>query len=171
MSSDLVWPLICLIVGLSLLIAEIFVPSGGLIGLLAAGLLIVSLGLAFANSMARGLTFLGALLLLLPATLALAIYLWPRTPMARHVFLKPPDAEEFAPDPTGPRLDHLIGQFGRALTPLRPSGRVDFEGRKLDALAEGGAMIAANTLVKAVGFRGIQIVVRQALDVESQILE
>ena len=65
MSSDLIWPLICLIVGLILLVAEVFVPSGGLIGLLAIGLLIVSLGLAFAQSMNRGLAFLVALLLML----------------------------------------------------------------------------------------------------------
>ena len=162
MSTDLVWPLLCLVVGLVLLIAEVFVPSGGLIGLLAAGLLIVALGLAFAKSMTRGLTFLTALLLLLPATLAYAVHLWPRTPMAKWVFLKPPSPEDVEPEVLGPRLDHLIGQFGRALTPLRPSGSVDFEGRRIDGLAEGGTMIPSGALVRAVGVRGIQLIVRPA---------
>jgi len=162
MSSDLIWPLICLILGLVLLIAEVFVPSGGLIGLLAIGLLVVSLGLAFARSTARGLAFLTALLLLMPLTLAYAVHLWPRTPMAKWVFLKPPDAEDVAPESHGPRLEHLIGQFGRALTPLRPSGSVDFEGHKLDGMAEGGMMIPAGALVRAVQVRGAQLVVRLA---------
>jgi membrane-bound serine protease (ClpP class) len=56
-------------------------------------------------------------------------------------------------------LHHLIGQFGRALTPLRPSGVVDFEGRRLDGLAEEG-LIPAGTLVKAISIRGNQLVVR-----------
>ena len=161
MSSDLVWPVICLIVGLILLVAEVFVPSGGLIGLLAIGLLIVSLGLAFAQSMNRGLAFLVALLMLLPVTLAYAVYLWPRTPMAKWVFLKPPEPEEPDPEERARKPEHLIGQFGRALTPLRPSGLVDFEGRKFDGLADEG-MIPAGTLVRAVQLRGGQLVVRSA---------
>ncbi len=162
MSTDLIWPLLCLVVGLILLVAEVFVPSGGLIGLLAIGLLVVSLGMAFARSMTRGLSFLTALLLLLPLTLAYAVYLWPRTPMAKWVFLKPPTAEDIAPEVAAYRLDYLVGQFGRALTPLRPSGSVDFEGRRLDGLAEGGTMIPAGSLVRAVGVRGISLVVRAA---------
>lgn len=163
MSSDLIWPLICLIVGLILLVAEVFVPSGGLIGLLAIGLLIVSLGLAFASSMNRGLAFLVALLLLMPVTLAYAVYLWPRTPMAKWVFLRPPDPEEVDPEDRDRRPEHLIGQFGRALTPLRPSGLVDFEGRKFDGLADEG-MIPAGALIRAVQIRGTQLVVRTAPD-------
>ncbi len=163
MSSDLIWPVICLIVGLILLVAEVFVPSGGLIGLLAIGLLIVSLGLAFATSMNRGLAFLVALLLLMPLTLAYTVYLWPKTPMAKWVFLKPPDLEEVDPEERNRKPEHLIGQFGRALTPLRPSGMVDFEGHKFDGLADEG-MIPAGALVRAVQLRGRQLVVRSAPD-------
>ena len=62
---------------------------------------------------------------------------------------------------SGPRLEHLIGQFGRALTPLRPSGLVDFDGRRLDGLAEEG-LIPRGALVRAVQIRGGQLVVRPA---------
>ncbi|MBX6311426.1 MAG: serine protease [Isosphaeraceae bacterium] len=162
-STEWVWPSLCLAVGLILLIAEAFIPSGGLIGLLAVGFLALSLYLAFATSTALGLKFLFALGLLLPLTLALAIHLWPRTPLAKWIFLKPPDPEDIMPEERTPALDHLIGQFGRAMTPLRPSGLVDFDGRRLDAISEEG-LIPAGTLVRAVQVRGGHLVVRKAQD-------
>lgn len=165
--TELFWPIGCLAVGLILLIVEVFVPSGGLIGLLAIGLLLISLWQAFTISSTVGAIFLMALIGLLPATLALAFHLWPRTPMGKWIFLRPPEPDDVAPEPTGPRLEHLIGQFGRALTPLRPSGMVDFEGRRLDSMSEEG-LIPAGTLVRAVEIRSGQMIVRM---VPNQTLE
>lgn len=164
MSHDLIWPILCLAVGLILIVAEVFLPTHGLIGLLGIGLLVVSVGQAFAQSTMLGVKFLGALAALVPVTLVLAINLWPRTPMAKWIFLKPPEPTDVRPeDDDSPRLGHLVGQFGRTLTPLRPSGLVDFEGRRIDGLAEEG-MIPAGALVRAVQVRGGQIVVRLAPD-------
>jgi membrane-bound serine protease (ClpP class) len=61
----------------------------------------------------------------------------------------------------GSPLEHLLGQYGRTLTPLRPSGMVDFDGRRLDALSEEG-LLPAGALVQAVRLRGREIVVRAA---------
>jgi membrane-bound ClpP family serine protease len=164
-SNELIWPILCLAMGLILLIAEVFIPSGGLIGILAIGLMVVSLGLAFAESTALGLKFLLAVCVLMPLALALAVHLWPRTPLAKWIFLKPPDPEDVDAGRVvhGVRLEHLIGQFGRALTPLRPSGVVDFEGHRIDGLSEEG-LIPSGSLVRAVQVRGSQLVVRMAPD-------
>jgi membrane-bound ClpP family serine protease len=158
-----IWPSLCMAIGLILLIAEAFIPSGGLIGLLAVGFLGVSLWQSFATDVTLGLKFLFALGLLLPLTLALALYLWPRTPLAKWIFLAPPAPEDVEPEPTSHPLEHLVGQFGRALTPLRPSGVVDFDGRRIDGLSEEG-LIPAGSLVRAVQARGGQLVVRKAQD-------
>jgi membrane-bound ClpP family serine protease len=158
MSSELVWPILCLVAGLLLLFVEVFVPSGGLIGILAFGLLALSLWLAFTTT-PHGWKFLLAEAILLPVAFMGAIALWPYTPLARRLGLKPPAREEVEPETATLTLHHLIGQFGRALTPLRPSGVVDFEGRRLDGLAEEG-LIPAGTLVKAISIRGNQLVVR-----------
>ncbi len=64
--STLAWPLLLLALGLFLLVAEVFVPSGGLIGLLALFCLGASLWRAFEQSMSLGLKFLLADFLLLP---------------------------------------------------------------------------------------------------------
>jgi len=160
--TELVWPTLCLAIGLVLLIAEVFIPSGGLIGLLALGFLGVSLYLAFSTT-THGIKFVLALGVLLPLTLVAAVNLWPRSPFAKYIFLTPPTEEERTPESHPAVAHHLIGQFGRALTPLRPSGLVDFEGRRMDALSEDG-LIPSGALVRAVGFRSGQIVVRPMSD-------
>jgi membrane-bound ClpP family serine protease len=159
--STLAWPILLLAFGLLLLIAEVFVPSGGLIGILAICCLVISVWQAFRQSTTVGLWFLMGDFLLMPVALAVAVYLWPKTPLARRVFLKPPEPDEIEVAHSSQRLDHLIGQFGRALTPLRPSGLVDFDGRRLDALSEDG-LIPSGALVQAVRVRGGQLIVRTA---------
>jgi len=159
--SALAWPLLLLALALVLLVAEVFVPSGGVIGVAAFISLSLSLYQAFSHSRETGYSFLAADVVLLPLVFALAMYLWPKTPLARRVFLKPPGPEDFENSHSPHRLDHLIGQIGRSLTTLRPSGIVDFDGRRLDGLSEGG-LIPTGTLVQAVRVRSGQIVVRTA---------
>ena len=159
--STLAWPLLILALGLLLLIAEVFLPSGGIIGALALGCVGLSLWLAFRVSNELGVKFLIADFVLMPAALTIGVYLWPKTPMAKRIFLKPPAPEEFEASNPAKRLDHLIGQFGRALTPLRPSGLVDFEGRRIDAASEG-ELIPSGALIQAVQIRSGRLIVRPA---------
>jgi membrane-bound ClpP family serine protease len=162
MESSLFWAVGCLIAGLLLLVAELFIPSGGVIGLLSAGLLGWSLWQAFAHSTGAGAVFLVILAVLVPLTVAFMLRIWPDTPMGRWLFLKPPEPDDVGHNGLGhDRLEYLMGQIGRTLTPLRPSGLVDFEGRSLDALAEEG-LIPRGTMVEAVQMRGSQVVVRPA---------
>ncbi len=162
MENALLWPAICLLVGLILILAEILIPSGGLLGLSACVFLGASLWLAFSKSWNLGFTYLGALAVSIPLMLCFAIYLWPRTPMGKWLSLRPPDREQVEPDfavSQGTRLEYLLGQFGRTLTPLRPSGTVDVDGRRFDGIAEDG-LIPAGSIVKIVQIRGGQVVVR-----------
>ncbi|GIW87293.1 MAG: hypothetical protein KatS3mg108_1617 [Isosphaeraceae bacterium] len=160
MGFELVWPTLCLLGSLLLVLAEAFIPSGGLIGILAVGLLLVSLYLAFTTT-AYGWLFLIAVGVLLPATVMLAVSLWPHTPIARYLFLPPPTTEETTPGPSAWPLSHLVGQIGRTVTPLRPTGIVLFEGRRHEAISEG-IPIEANTLVRALEIRGGRLIVRVA---------
>src|SRR4051794_16824429 len=123
--STLAWPLLLLAFGLLLLIAEVFIPSGGLIGFLALCCLGLSLWRAFGQSVDLGLKFLLADCLLLPLAMALAIHLWPRTPLARRVFLARPTPEEFEISHSSQRLHHPGGELGGGVAPLPPSGPGD----------------------------------------------
>ncbi len=169
MSSALFWPVVCLAVGLGLLVLEVFVPSGGIIGLLSIGFLVVGVALAFGQSTALGLKFLIAIGLLAPAAGALALYLWPRSPMAKYMFLKPPDADELGTaadlDNEAPRPEHLVGLLGLVASTLRPSGAVEIDGRRHEALAEEG-MIDAGAIVRVLAVRSGRLIVRAAAATE-----
>jgi len=75
--------------------------------------------------------------------------------------LEPPGEADLDVAHAEPGLAGLIGHPGRALTPLRPSGKVEFDGRRLDGVSEGG-MIPTGAEVRAVGVRSGRLVVRDA---------
>jgi membrane-bound ClpP family serine protease len=157
--SVLFWPSIFLALGLLLLILEVFLPSGGFIGLCSLLCLILCLWYAFQESVALGAMFMLVDLVVLPLTFSLAFTLWSKTPMGRRFFLKPPEPEEIEVSHSDRHLQTLVGQVGRALTPLRPSGHVEMEGRRVDALAEEG-LVPEGAAVQAVRVRSGQLVVR-----------
>ena len=55
--------------------------------------------------------------------------------------------------------DHL-GRSGLALTPLRPSGMIDVDGRRVEAMAESG-LIGVGAVVTVVAVRSGRVVVRE----------
>ena len=88
--SILFWPSVFLVLGLLLLILEVFIPSGGFIGICSIVCLVLCLWYAFAQSLGLGVTFMVIDLVALPLTAGLAFSLWSRTPLGRRFLLKPP---------------------------------------------------------------------------------
>ena len=66
-------------------------------------------------------------------------------------------------------LDKLRGRFGRTVTPMRPAGAVEIDGRRVDAQSEG-PLIAPGVWVKCVDVRAGKVVVREA-DAPSDLLD
>jgi membrane-bound ClpP family serine protease len=161
--SIMFWPSLFLAIGLLLLLLEVFIPSGGLIGLCSVACLILCLWYAFSHSLGLGVTFMLIDLVALPLTASLAFSLWSRTPLGRKFFLRPPAPEEIEVSHADHHLEMLVGRVGRTLTPLRPSGHVELDGRRVDALAEEG-FLPADSQVLALRVRSGQIVVRGMLD-------
>ena len=157
------WPSLFLALGLLLILAEVFVPSGGMIGLCALACLGLSLWYAFDLSTMTGAWFLLIEVVVLPATIALAFSLWSRSPLARKMFLAPPSDEELGASHDEHRLEALVGQVGRAVTPLRPCGHLEVDGRRFDGLADDG-FIPEGTLVRVIGIRTGQLLVRRGMD-------
>ena len=160
MRIELVWPILTLVIALFLFFSEIFIPSGGLIGLMAFGFLGVSLYLAFSTT-TYGWWFVIVSGLLLPVTLILAISIWPKTPMGKMLTLNPPDPNIDSLELEHSILNQLVGQYGRCITPLKPVGLIDLDGRKLEGSAEEG-LLPVGTLVQVVQVRGNRVSVRRA---------
>jgi membrane-bound serine protease (ClpP class) len=145
--------------GLLLLLADLFLTSGILL-VLALGSVAVGVALIFQYDATTGLWALLGVMGALPALAGLVVYLWPRTPMGRGLFL-PPSSEEdtLAALPVNEELTHLKGRFGVTLSALRPAGVVDFDGRRVDTITEG-MMVGPGQWVRCVDVRAGKVVVR-----------
>ena len=120
--DPLAWSVLLLLLGLTLVVLEVFVPSGGILGLLSIGALISSITLAFYHrGLEVGLIFLTVSAVLVPSALALAFRYWPNTPMGRRLLLDVPKEEEVLPDsPERRSLRQLVGKVGVAKTVILP---------------------------------------------------
>jgi membrane-bound serine protease (ClpP class) len=56
-------------------------------------------------------------------------------------------------------LAELLGQVGRVVTPLRPVGMCDFEGKRLECVSESG-YVSKGQMVKVIRVEGTQLTVR-----------
>ena len=160
MFDPLIWAAILLLIGLSLVVLEVFVPSGGVIGFLSVVSVLSAVALAFYRGPGYGLSFLGAAVIAVPIVLATALRWWPDTPMGRRVLLEAPTSEEVLPESDQRRsLKMLVGRIGEAKSLMLPSGSVLIDGRMVDALSEGVA-IEKGQWVQVVEVRGTRVVVR-----------
>ncbi len=162
MSNTLTVALVFQAVGIVLLVAEIFLPSHGLLILLSLASLGGGIYAAFEYSLMAGYLSLLLTLLLVPTLAVMAVKVWPRTFIGRRI--APPNrpfSPGESPASADGELQRLIGHTGRTLTPLRPVGACDFGGCRVECLAESG-MIDRHVQVVAIDVQGRSLVVRPA---------
>ncbi len=160
MFDPIAWAALLMFIGLGLVILEVFIPSGGVIGFLSIVAVLSAISLAFYRGPWEGLSFLGAAVVAVPIVLAAALRWWPHTPMGRRVMLEVPTSEDVLPDSDQRRtLKSLVGRVGVAKSLMLPSGSVTIDGLSVDALSEGVA-IEKGQWVQVVEVRGTRVVVR-----------
>ncbi len=153
------WSLILIGMGLGVILLELFIPSAGLLGILAATFLIAGIVTAFFQSMMTGLIVLLLTSLLLPALFALLIKIWPHTPIGRRILLGPATHDEVMPTgETYTRYAELVGQLGVAKSKMLPSGLIVVNDKKYDAVSDGFP-IEAGQPVKVTAIRANRIFV------------
>ncbi len=155
------WTVVLLVIGLLLVMAELLLPSGGIISVLATAALVGAVLLAFKQSFTFGLAVLAVTAIGLPIAITLGIRLWSKTPFGRRFFLEAPKPDEVpsAMEEREQRLKELVGRIGVAVTPLRPAGIIELDGLRLDTVTEG-LMVDPGTPVRVVRVEGITVVVR-----------
>ena len=168
--SVMFWPSIFLAIGLLLIVLEVFIPSGGLIGFCSIACLVLCLWYAFAESFGLGAMFVLIDLIALPLTATLALSLWSRTPLGRKFFLRPPAPEEIDVSHADSHLEAVVGEVGRTITPLRPCGYIEIAGRRAEAMAEEGFLSAA-VPVRVLCARSGHLVVRGLDDHHPETLQ
>jgi membrane-bound ClpP family serine protease len=151
-----------------LLVLELFIPSGGLLGGMAALAGIAGVIAFFQHSTTWGLTSLAALMILTPVAISMMIKIWPYTPVGKAMILGSPgtegadharaDAEQREQERA--QLAGLVGQEGSALTDCRPVGQVEIGGERHEGLAQGPT-VARGDRVRVVGVDGMSLRVRR----------
>ena len=150
-------------IGLLLLLAEIFfIPGFGLAGIGGIAAILVSIFLTFGNIVQATYSILIALGVSVIGFFLLIKYI-PSTRAWRKFILFTEQKKEFGYTVGTKDLKRLTGKEGIAITPLRPSGIVEVNGKKLNALTLG-EYVDSNTKIKIISVEGNKIVV-EAVDV------
>ena len=149
-------------VGVILVLAELFIPSGFILVVVGACCALVGVGLMFVHgSMENALTALLSLCVGGPLLGGLLFYLWPYSPMGRKLIKAAEEDVTVANMAGNVELEALRGKTGRTVSPLRPSGVAVFDGRRIDVITEG-LMVEPGHWVKCVDVRANKVVVRPA---------
>lgn len=135
------WPLLLIAVGILMLVLEMFVPSGGLLGVFAALSFVTAIVIGFMHSTYTGASSVLMVSVIIPVFLVLFVRYWPSTPIGRRMLLqRDTQADRADDDDEQEQLRMLIGKRGRTKTKMLPSGAVMIDGRMYDAATEGIAL-------------------------------
>jgi membrane-bound serine protease (ClpP class) len=143
----------------ALIVAEVFVPSGGLISICALACLVGGIAIFFHHSLIAGWIGVGIAAIMIPAVLILAYKIFPKTRFGKSVTLTPPERWQGDAIPDTDELKDLLGTEGVVLTPLRPVGMCDFLGQRVECVAEGG-YVDKGKKVKVINVESTQLTVR-----------
>ena len=121
-----------------LVIAEVFIPSGGIITLCSLACLAGGVAIFFHHSGTAGWVGVIIAVVMIPSVLIVAYKIFPKTSFGKSVTLTPPQRQQGDAIPDTDELKGLLGAEGVVLTPLRPVGMCDFSGQRVECVAEGG---------------------------------
>jgi membrane-bound serine protease (ClpP class) len=142
-----------LVAAMLLCFVEVFIPSMGIITMLATVCAATSCFFAFRQGTATGVLFVPANVIGMLLSFGLAFKLLPRSPLAHTRS----EVESATYRPVEP-LEGLAGRTGVAFTDLRPGGTAMVDERKVDVVAEGG-YIEKGTRLKVLRVEGTKVVV------------
>jgi len=142
-----------------LIVAEVFIPSAGLLSICSLACVVVGIAIFFQHSAAAGWIGVVVAVLMVPSLLALAYKILPKTRFGKRVILAPPVRQRGDAIADTPELAQMIGHVGRVLTTMRPVGMCDFDGRRVECVAESG-YLQKDKRVQVIRVEGTQVTVR-----------
>ena len=148
---------LCVLLGMALIMVEVFLPGFGLPGI--SGIVLLGIGAIMIGMSFGAVTAVGVLLVII-AVLAVLVS-WVLRSAARGKMRK---SELFLNESDDLyRMDDMqvfVGRTGKALSVLRPAGIGDFDGVRLNIVTEG-SYIESGSDVEIIRVEGVRIVVRQ----------
>ncbi|MDL2265862.1 nodulation protein NfeD [Parabacteroides sp. OttesenSCG-928-G07] len=162
------WEILIFILGIILIIAELFIfPGFGISGI--AGILFIITGLTISlldnqyfnfDGVSTADTGQASLTVLFGLVMSFALILWLSNKIGskRGLFRKVALHSEIEGSISSPEINSLVGKEGIASTVLRPSGKVEIEGNIYDGVSESG-FIEKGTRVRVEKYENAQVYV------------
>lgn len=159
--------IICLIVGLVMLLIEMFTPGVGIAGVTGIISLIAVAVMQFGWGNSRVAFYIIAitLLVIILGMIWLVRSLQKGKLSKSFLVLNAQSDGESVPEISNAKQS-LIGKSGVTITPLRPSGMAEIEGKRVDVLT-AGAFIERGRTVVVIKAEGMHILVKEEADSEN----
>ena len=152
-------PVLLQAIGIVVIIAEIFIPSLGILTVIALAVLSYSLYIVFTSiSTTAGVVFTGLDIILVPLIVFLGIKILAKSPLA----LKRELSRQNGVVSQKEKLEAYINMKGKAVTDLRPAGMAQINSQRVDVVTDG-EYIDAGTAIAVTGVSGNRIVVEELL--------
>jgi membrane-bound ClpP family serine protease len=159
----LIWGLGLLAVALLLLVIDIFVPTMGVLSVVAGICTLAGLGALWSHDITWGISGTLAVMVLGPIIFFAGLKMYPHTPIGRRMIGAPSEEEQEA----ARRADEderrqraaLLGAQGVVVTPLHPTGTVQVNDQRFEAICDT-AILPAGARVKVVAVEGPRLRVR-----------
>lgn len=156
----LLFPVVLQLIGVLVIIAEVILPSGGLLSLVAIGVFSYSLYSAYTEAGRNAaLVLAGVDIVLLPILIVTAFKMLARSPLTLRTELKRTGGvSSQASD-----LARYAGMEGKTLTTLRPAGTAILDGHRVDVVSQG-EFIEKNADIVVLAVTGNQVIVARKED-------
>lgn len=132
------WGLLALAFFLVLL--ELVVPSGGILGVCAGAAMLAAVVIGFLHSFTLGAAMLMIAGFGVPLVIWLGLKLWPNTPIGRRMLNIDPEVDAARRKLEEENRNRWLGKVGVAKINLLPNGIIEIDEQSLDAISLGGAI-------------------------------
>lgn len=157
MDNPLIFAIILQAIGIGVIMAEVLIPSGGLLSILAIVLFGYSLYSVFVSvSTQMGIGFLLADLIIIPVTVILAFKTLAKSSITLRKKLSSNEGVKVQKKVPG----DYVEKEGVTITDLRPSGIARIGHERLDVVTEG-KFLEKDTPITVVSVTGNQIIVKE----------
>ena len=145
------------LVGILVIIAEIIIPSGGILSIIAVGVFGYSLYIVFSQvSSSAGMAFIMADMVIIPVLVYFGLKILAKSPVTLRARLSKTDGVTSQ----DLKQNAYIGMEGRTATDLRPSGVAMINHNRVDVVTRG-EYLEKQTEIVVIAVRGNQIIVKQ----------
>ena len=151
------YSLVLFLIGLGLLIAEMYEPGFGFFGVSGIVALIICVFVT-ADTVANGLILTAIFFAIILILLAIFLFMVSKGKLPNKMVLK--DAETVEQGFSGTEdMNFLMGKTGTVVSICRPVGNVDFDGVKLEVVTQG-EFIEKGETVEVIEIEGNRVVVK-----------